>query len=583
MLLPRLEPTPQTRLVTERFLGYDHRLAIPDGAFYDTENLSARQFPLLCTRQRRGLAATLSAPGGLIGKDALCYVEGGTLYVNQLPTALTGLAAGQKQLVSMGAYVLVFPDKRYYNTEDPTDFGSLEADLTLTGSVRYTPCGPDGTPWADPDTGEHAPESPADGALWLSEGRLYQYGEALGLWSELETVYTKLSFSTRGTLPALFSRYDGVEISGAAADHNGSRVLYAVGGGGNEDDYLVLVGVPGAAFTQENASLRIRRSVPDFDYVCECQNRLWGCRYGHDGTRTVNELYASALGDFKNFRQYLGLSTDSWTASCGSDGPWTGAVNFLGHPCFFKENRIHSVTVSPVGAHRIDETVCPGVQRGSAGSLTVVDESLYYLSPGGVCVWQGGLAQNIGAALGETRYADAVGGAADGVYYLSMREGTGPSTPQSQWQLFTYDTRRGIWYREDALHVLAFAGAGGELYALAADGKLWALGGTAGTPETAFTWMAETGIERCEGPERQYLSRYSLRLQLAPSARVQVWLQYDSDGEWLPGGTVERGGLGTVTLPVRPRRCDHLRLRLTGRGEAKLLSLTRIREVGGDA
>lgn len=594
MRLPMLEPAPRTRLVTESFLGYDHRPAIADGALFDTENLSAREFPLLCTRPRRGLVTTLSAPGGLLGKGALCHVEGGTLYVNQLPTALTGLSAGAKQLVSMGAAILVFPDKKYYNTEAPTDFGSLEADVTLTGDVRYTLCGLDGEDWDDPDVGESVPENPANGALWLSNGTLCQYSEALGVWNELETVCRKLSFSTRGVLPGLFRQYDGVELSGAAEGFTGSRVLYAVGGGENEDDYLVLVGEPGAAFTQESASVRIRRRVPDFDYVCECQNRLWGCRYGHDGSGVVNEIYASALGDFKNFRQYLGLSTDSWTASVGSDGAWTGAVNFLGHPCFFKENRIHTVTVSPTGAHRLEETVCPGVQRGCAGSLTVVDERLYYKSPGGVCVWQGGFPQPFGAELGDMRYDAAVGGALDGVWYLSMREaarsagGLAPSVGsadagESPWQLFTFDTRRGVWYREDALHVLSFAEAGGELYALAADGKLWALRGTAGTLETALSWRAETGPERGVSPDRQVLSRLSLYLRLAEGARVAVFIEYDAGGEWDYAGTVEGKCAGSVSFPLRPRRCEQLRLRLVGTGEAKLLSLTRVREVSGDA
>ena len=102
----------------------------------------------------------------------------------------------------------------------------------------------------------------------------------------------------------------------------------------------MLVGLCPAAFTQENVTLRIRRTLPEMDFVCQCENRLWGCRYGRSGDETVNEIYASALGDFKNFRQYLGLATDSWTAAVGSDGPWTGAVNYLGHPIFVKENRI---------------------------------------------------------------------------------------------------------------------------------------------------------------------------------------------------------------------------------------------------
>ena len=582
MRFPTLSPGVQSRVVTDVFNGYDHRLKIPDGCFYDTENLSARHWPLLSTRQPRGLVRTLEAPGGLLGKGALCTVEGGTLCVNGLPTALTGLSPGDKQLVGMGAYVLVFPDKRYCNTEDPADFGAMEADFTLTGDLRYSLCDLDGNPWPDPSVAPEAPESPENAALWLEPGEgggtLYQYSAALGVWSAVETAYVRLELTSEGALPQLFRRYDGVEIEGCEPESlNGAKILYGLGGGEGERDYLVLVGLLPAAFTQERATLRIRRRIPDMDFVCQCRNRLWGCRYGRSGDETVNEIYASALGDFKNFRQYLGLATDSWTASVGSDGPWTGAVNYLGHPIFFKEDRIHTVTVSPAGGHLLEETVCRGVQRGSHRSLCVLGESLFYKAPGEVCVWQGGFPRSISAPLGEAAYTDAVGGAIDGLYYLSMRGEDGPV-------LFSYDTRRAVWYKEDALDVSAFAAAGGELYALErGTGALYALRGSVGERELALPWMAETGILHYETPDRKYLSRFHLALRMEPGATLSVLLRYDSEGEWVSGGTLRFSGLGTVTVPIRPRRCDHLQLRLVGRGGMQLYALSRILEVGSDA
>ena len=581
MRFPTLTPAPQTRRVTDVFNGYDHRLRVPDGCFADTENLSARHWPLLSTRLRRGVLGTLADPGGLLGKDALCHVADGTLYVADLATALTGLSSGPKQLVSMGAYVLVFPDKKYYNTEDPADCGSMEADWSLTGDLSLQLCGPDGTPWSAPSVSASAPTAPENAALWLQTGEsgtaLFQWSEALGLWSELTAVYTRVSFTSEGQLPALFKQYDGVEIEGLPLEElNGSKLLYALGGGEDEPDWIVLAGLCPSALTRENLTVRIRRRVPDMDFVCQCQNRLWGCRYGRAGGETVNEIYASALGDFKNFRQYLGLSTDSWTASVGSDGEWTGAVSYLGHPLFFKEDRLHAVTVSALGAHRIEETVCRGVQKGSARSLCVVGESLYYKAPGEVCVWQGGFPQSVSAQLGEERYGDAVGGAIDGIYYLSMRGAAG-------WRLFSYDTRRGVWYREDALHALCFAAAGEELYAIDAEsGALLALKGTAGTPEASLSWMAETGVQHYETAARKYLSRFNLSLRMAPGASLSVFLRYDSAGDWEPGGTLRFSGTGTVTVPIRPRRCDHLQLRLVGQGEAQIYALTRVLEVGSD-
>ena len=248
MIFPTLTPTKQTRVTTDVFRGYDHRLKIPDGCFYDTENLSARHYPLLSTRLPRAVLTTLQSPGGLIAKDALCWVDGGARYVNGAATALTGLTAGPKQLVGMGACVLVFPDKRYYNTEDPTDFGSLEADLTLTGDIEYALCTADGELLPDPSLSAEEPEDPANADLWLDSsgggGRLMQWSAARGLWTELTTVYTRVTLPSMGQVPALFRQFDGVSITGLDFDGlNGEKILYALGGGETRQDYVVLAGI----------------------------------------------------------------------------------------------------------------------------------------------------------------------------------------------------------------------------------------------------------------------------------------------------------------------------------------------------
>lgn len=582
MQFPYLNPTPQTRLVTDVFRGYDRRLHARDGCFADTLNLSAREYPMLCTREKRGTLAVLEQPGGLIGKDSLCWVADGALYVNQLATPITNLEPGEKQLVSMGAYVLIFPDKKYYNTQDPADFGSMEADLSLEGEIRYSLCDAEGVELGEPVVSEAEPENQPNAALWLDTSGggavLRRYSQAQRVWAEVPSVYTKLTFPSLGRVPALFSRYDGVEISGAAHEElNGSKILYALGGGEEEQDYVVLAGLIEHGGTAAG-SVRLRRRLPEMDFVCEAQNRLWGCRYGNDGEKNINEIYASALGDFKNFRQYLGLSTDSWTASVGSDGPWTGAVNYLGRPTFFKENRIHQVTVSPAGAHRLDETVCRGVQKGNHKSLQVVGESLYYKSTGEVCVWQGGFPQTVSEALGDIAYDSAAGGSIDGRYYLSLRE-----TESGAWSLFCLDTRQGLWYREDALHALCFAAAHGELFAVDAEsGAVLALKGSVGEREERLPWMAETGLLDYRTPDRKYLSRLTLTLRMAAGARISLWLRYDSEGEWEKSGALELMINGTAAIPIRPRRCDHVQLRICGEGEARICALTRVLETGSD-
>lgn len=136
--------------------------------------------------------------------------------------------------------------------------------------------------------------------------------------------------------------------------------------------------------------------------------------------------------------------------------------------------------------------------------------------------------------------------------------------------------------REDGLHAAAFARLGDELYALTGEGELLALLGSEGTPEPFVRWEAETGLLTYQLPERKYVSRFNLRLSLEEGAELTVDVMYDSSGEWVRQGSIRMKGTRTVTLPVRPRRCDHLRIRLRGRGEMRLYSLAKILTIGSD-
>lgn len=577
---PRISVRAVHREVTDCFRGLNRAIKTGRGEMHDMENLTSSYFPMLACRGKRGSVRTLESPGGLTAKEKLAYVEGGTLFYDGQRTALAGLTEGEKQLVSMGATICVFPDKKYYNTANPTDFGSMEASYRSTGAVSYTLCRVDGTEYESPTVSPTPPESPRAMQLWIdSSGErdaLKQWSAESESWVETATVYTKLRFVSKGEVPGLFRKNDGVTITGAAVGEvNGEKIIQAIGGGGEVYDYIVIVGLLREAVSQTEGSVTIRREVPELDFVCECQNRLWGCRYGREGEKNLNEIYCCALGDFKNWRQYQGLSTDSWTASVGSDGPWTGAVNYLGSPMFFKENGIHTVTVSPYGAHRISETVCRGVQRGSAKSLAVVNETLYYKSGSDVCAYQGGFPVGVSEALGEEKYSNAAAGAIGDKYYIAMDNAKG------ERELFVYDIGKGLWMKEDGLNARAFARLGNELYCMT-DRELLALRGSVGERERFVKWSAESGILYYEYPDKKYVSRFKLRMSMEEGAEMEIYIEYDSSGVWERMGRVKIDGTGTVTAPVCPRRCDHMRLRLEGKGEFRLFSIAKILEMGSD-
>ena len=584
MRYPILRANARQTVVTEGFGGYAHHARAADGEFYDMENLGADEWPLLSPRPPRGTAQTLAGVQGICARDSLCWVQNNTLYINgasmeaYMPSV--NIASGEKQLVSMGAYVCIFPDGIYFNTEKYSDNGYMGQENTVHAAqtnVEISLCLVDGTALTVNYTQSSQPESPANGEYWLdTSGKLHtikQWAEATGQWVSVPTVYVKLSANGIGKG---FSKYDGIEISGLTGSEqvkglNGSQILYDVG-----ENYIVIIGLVDAVTKVTSGTVKTARRVPAMDHITECGNRLWGCKYGVADGETVNEIYCCKLGDFKNWTCYQGIATDSWRASCGTDGKWTGAATIADSPVFFKEDCFHRVYPSAAGAHQIVMQKCAGVQNGSSKSLAVIEGRLYYKSRMGVCVYDGSLPQDIGECFGTKLYYNAAAGGVRGKYFISMED------EAHSWTMFVYDTRKGLWHKEDATHAEAFARVDDELYFLE-DGTLRTVYGTVGTLEGKVKWMAETGIMTYGLVGKKYISRINLRMQLPRGSSVDLWMQYDSDGQWHHGGHIEGRGLRTFLLPVRPARCDHLKFRLTGTGEMKLFSLSRVLEGGSDA
>lgn len=584
MLAPQLTDTEKQSIVTEIFLGYDHNEQVADGAFYDMRNLTAQGYPLLMPRARRGTAQSIQNVQGLCAKDALCWVQNNTLYINGASMAAhmpaVSISPGKKQLVSMGAYVCIFPDGIYFNTEDYTDNGYMGRQNTVNAAsapISISLCQIDGAALTVDYTQASQPESPENGAYWLdTSGKLHtlkQWAETTGQWVSVPTVYLKLAANGIGQG---FSQYDGIELSGLSGNEqvsalNGSHILYDV-----QESYLVIVGLVDETTTVTSGTVKAARRVPQMDFITESGNRLWGCKYGVVDGETVNELYCCKLGDFKNWECYQGVATDSWRASCGTDGKWTGAATLADSPIFFKEDCFHRVYPAATGAHQVVVQKCAGVQNGSEKSLVVVDDRLYYKSRMGVCVYDGSLPQDIGGAFGQTLYYNAVAGGVRGRYYVSMQD------EGQRWTLFVYDTKKGLWHKEDETHAESFARVDDELYYLE-DGTLKTVFGSVGTLEAPVQWMAQTGPMTCGLVGKKYVSRLNLRMQLPKGSSMDFWVEYDSDGQWRHCGHMEGRGLRTFLLPIRPARCDHLRFRMSGTGEMKLFSLARVLEAGSDA
>lgn len=576
MKLSRLRELQTYRSMIDVFGGYNHNLRIGEGEFYDMKNLTSSDYPVLSPRPQRGVYTSPSSPQGMIEKDNLCYVDGQHFIINGNRIDM-GLSNSAKTLISMGVYVIIMPDKKYINTTNLSDYGSIEASMTTSSAITFELCKIDGSVYKDAVASAEEPDDPANMDLWIDTSSvphtLKQYSTTSMMWVSIATTYIKISATGLG-FP--FSEGDGVTISGitdeALKDLNNTMVIQAKG-----DDFIVVIGILDQITTQETA-ITVARKMPNMDFIIESENRLWGCRYGVAlNGQVVNEIYASKLGDFKNWNCFSGISTDSYAATVGTDGQFTGAITHFGYPIFFKENCMHKVYGNYPANYQIQTTACRGVQKGCSKSLAIVNEVLYYKSRSAICAYDGSLPQEISSMLGDVAYSDAVAGAIGNKYYISMADSTG------KYHLFVCDTKRGLWHKEDNTQVKDFCASRGELYFIdAADNKIKTINGS-GTKDTSnIEWMAETGVIGTDMPDKKYISRLDVRMSLKVGTRVYFYVEYDSTGKWEHLFTMTGMTLQSFTVPVRPKRCDHLRLRIEGDGEAKIYSICKTIEQGSE-
>lgn len=576
MKYPKLYSENSYRQMVDVFKGYNHNLRISDGEFFDMKNITSDTCPVLSPRKKRGVYASPELPTGIIAKDSLCYVDGTEFVMNEYRIDM-GLNDEPKQLVSMGAYVIILPDKKFINTENIDDRGSIDAEFATYDSTSLALCKIDGSAYeVEYPPSSTAPENPGNMALWIDTSSephtLKQWSESSEMWVSIATTYIKIKSSG---INLLFEKFDGIEISGLAgteaASLEGANVVWEKG-----TDYIVVAGILDKVVNLDS-TITISRKMPIIDFVVESENRLWGCRYGTSlKGEIVNEVYASKLGDFKNWNCFMGLSTDSYAASVGTDGQFTGACKDpLGNPLFWKENYFHKVYGNYPANFQIQTTSCRGVQRGCDRSLAIVNETLFYKARSGIMAYDGSLPTEASYALGNEVYSDAVGGSIGNKYYVSMKDVTGT------YQLFVYDMAKGLWHKEDDLHVDSFCTCRGELYAITGNNIITMLG--SGTQDIADTeWMVQTGEIGISSPDMKYLSRLTVRLMLEPGATADIYVQYDFSEEWEHQVTLTGTSLRSFSIPIRPKRCDNLKLRIEGKGMAKIYSFTKTIEQGSE-
>lgn len=605
----------RSRDMTTVFGGYNHKLSCQDGEFFDMQNMTTSYYPMLSPRNLRGICRQFTNPNMIADRDGLVWFDDGTMYVNGEATDIKMSPTLDFSYVKMGSKFV------FGNAEWAVDMETMKNDYLDTmhiwgGTKDILPITDTSKmyEWKKSTWYEDGFE-PKDGdyAVFEENGQniMKQYSADTKQWKVFEGDYVYLGLDNGNTLHgpsfevgqtikitvnnshgdfdpviSLFPISEGEQkysvtttVINTFINEQGESVDWATGEKSRPYYGIVIDGsvseclLYGSSQATNPIVVEPIRIAPKF--ITECSNRLWGC--SADG----HEIYATRLGTWKRWQCFEGVSTDSYAVTIGSDGEFTGSVTYNGNPIFFKENSMVKITVSATGAHQVKEIFCPGVQKGSDKSICIINGILYYKGVEGIYAYDGSLPVLVSSSLGEVRYYNAVSGTILDRYYVSMKDGTGLS------HMFVYDTGTGMWAKEDNTDAMAFCRSKDDLYYVDnADKKLKSVRGTlpyeGGETEKAFDWYAESGNIGFTMPDKKHLAKLQFRLSMDLGTNVSIFVQYDSSGAWEHICNLNGAGTRSFTVPIIPRRCDHFKYMIAGRGGCKIFAVTKTIEEGSE-
>ncbi len=508
-MLPYLNGTKQnSKKYVVQFKGLNYGEEYADGEFSDTKNISTDEFP--CLTQTKALTsldpANYANATAMYVKDGVYVVADGKVYRdgNEIES-LTIDKTKRTQIAGIGKYIVFFPDKKYYNTETK-EHGSMEE--TITAQMTFT-----------------------DKTIELQGDEVFK-----------------------------FSKGDSVEIAGSSKAENNKTIVVREE---VEEDKITF---DSNSFTANATAetITISRTVPDLDFVCESNYRLWGTK--------GNTIYGSKYMDPFNFRAFgEGSAGDSYYIEVGSEGEFTGCAPYTSHICFFKENTVHKLYGSKPSNFQIVTSQVYGVQAGSERSICVINETMFYKGVNGVYAYTGGIPDLVSERFGMRRYTDACAATDGNKYYITMKE-TGGNR-----ELYAFDIARNIWVREENMNIVDMATKDGVVLMLTTSKVIQRKGTSDGVPwNVTFCPFNETMNER------KGYSKFHLRLDLAAGAWLQVEVKRNTDTKWHTVYTTHNEREKTVTVPILPARCDSVEIRLSGKGKCKLRTFIREFFVGSD-
>lgn len=424
--------------------------------------------------------------------------------------------ASRKHFVNFNKMILIFPDKKYYDTESGI-FGSLSVS---TGEITVM---------------------------------LRQSTNTSGL-NVMESEDTDFS--------RLFGVGSGIYIEGgglkvAAGIHivkeiDGSALIFDEGEFDGELD--------------ESAGeiiCTVSNRVPDGAALCVCGGRVWTC----SGSR----IYASAYADPFNWCAYDGGGTSSYTVDTGDFDEFTYCAEIGGYPVYFTKNKIYKIYGDePMNFSLRCVASYGGIAQADVYSTAFLDDELFYLSDGRVMRFSGNEPEAV-PGFPAKNIDFGIGGGLKDRYYVVTKDIDGGV------RSLVYDRAAKVWSELDATGIDAFLRFGRNLYASSGN-TLCIIDGDGDIPE-GFSQDARVSSEAVfDDLEMPYARRYPIRIfadiTVEGGGEVILYAMYDRDGAWQELARTDGyfSGVRIIELPLMG--CSFWKLKVCAEGEFSLKDLS---------
>ena len=518
-MLPALESTKTYRRVRHGFSrGLWHRYGDGEQSFFDCSNISMASHPsIMPSPPRRSWLYLSEGVQGMHCSDALYIAADGELLASpgeNEAEVLGSVNTESKVFGSLGSSVLVLPDFKVYDSVTER-FSSKKVKLKLTDVL-------------------------VQNQNYVDE----------------EGIARTLMRNTLHCIDFIFTDYfkpgDSVRIEGSEKN----------------DGYYTVRGVEeydlrfdkNSFVAEDIEACYLILEAPALKGMCTSDDRLWGY--------AGNTIYACAPGQVENWFRYDGDEQSSYAVTVADKGPFTGCVMHAGHPVFFKSNCMVEVYGNSPVNYSLVQTCLSGVSQGSAASLCSVGGSMIYLSDNGVISCSGSRARVISEALG-TRLKNGIAASDGRRYYLCAENESGVRA------LYVYDTETEAWYKQDGGDILHLGYLNGNVYAYCSDNAIYVLGENATTHGTPLgTVESFTEFQPIYDDERGEIVpvRLGLRVWCDAQSELTVSVRYDNE-DWEQRATLQTEGERLWYVPLLPRACQMLGVRVAGRGNYRIDAL----------